>query len=141
MLTRGQWNILNCCADADEPIEQVYANYSEHDQTVDPALLLSDLLRLYQSGLITIRQIPMDWCGQEFAERNINPESPDDIVGDLRDSFDEFRRKREWLCYEQGGQYTGPSGIPFGIWIDMTPAGRAEWERREYQVYWPDPTS
>ena len=137
MLTRRRWNILNCCADQDEPIEQVYAAYSEHDQTVDPAELLSDLLQLFQAGLITIRQVPILSCGQQFAERDIVPAVPADIVGDLADRFAEFQSKRDYLWREPGRSYDPtPVAVPLGIWIDMTPAGRQQWDRPEYSGYW-----
>ena len=138
MLTRPQWLILNCLADEDEPLESVYAAFSEGDQSHDPARLLSVLFALYEMGFVIFRQEPIQALGQKLASRPINPASPAEIVGDCGEAFEEFRAKRDYLAHLTlgDGPYASPAGVPFGIWVEMTPAGRAEWNRPEYAVYW-----
>jgi len=138
MLTRPQWLILNSLADQDEPLESVYAAFSEGDRSQDPAQLLPVLFALSEMGFIVFRQEPIRALGQELASRDINPAKPADIVGDCAGAFEEFRAKRDYLAHLTlgGGPYASPAGVPFGIWVEMTPAGRAEWDRPEYAVYW-----
>jgi hypothetical protein len=137
VLSRPQWLILNCLADQDEPLESVYSAFSE-DRSQDPAQLLAILFALSEMGFVVFRQEPIRALGQELASRAINPATPADIVGDCAEAFEEFRMKRDYLARLKlgGGPYASPAGVPFGIWVEMTPVGRAEWDRPEYAVYW-----
>jgi hypothetical protein len=130
--------ILNCLADQDEPLESVYAAFSEGDHSQDPAQLLPILFTLSEMGFVVFRQEPIRALGQELASQPINPARPADIVGDYAETFEEFRTKRDYLTHLTlgGGPYASPAGVPFGIWVEMTPGGRAEWDRPEYAVYW-----
>lgn len=138
MLTKPQWLILNCLADQDEPLESVYAAFSEGDRSQDPAQLLPALFALSEMGFVVFRQEPIRPLGQELVSRSISPTKPTDILGDCAEAFEEFRVKRDYLAHLTlgSGPYASPAGVPFGIWVDMTPAGRAEWDRSEYAGYW-----
>jgi hypothetical protein len=138
VLTRPQWLILNCLADQDEPLESVYAAFSEDDRSQDPAQLLPVLFGLSEMGFIVFRQEPIQALGQEMASRAINLARPADIVGDCAEAFEEFRAKRDYLAHLTmgSGSYASSAGVPFGLWVEMTPAGRAEWDRPKYAVYW-----
>jgi hypothetical protein len=138
VLTRPQWLILDCLADRDEPLESVYAAFSEEDRSHDPAQLLSVLFGLYEMGYVIFRQEPIRALGQELASRVISPTCPAEIVGDCAEAFEEFRSKRDYLVSLTlgTGEYAATAGVPFGIWVEMTRAGRAEWDRPEYAAYW-----
>jgi hypothetical protein len=129
---------LNSLADQDEPLEAVYAACSEGNRSQDPAELLPPLFALSQMGFVVFRQEPIRALGLELASRAINPAKPSDIVGDCMEAFEEFRVKRDYLAHLTlgGGPDTSAAGVPFGIWVEMTPAGRAEWDRPQYAVYW-----
>jgi hypothetical protein len=133
-----QWLILNCLADQDEPLESVYATFSEGGRSQDPAQLLPVLFALSEMGLVIFRQEPIRALGQELASKAINPTKPADIVGDCTEAFEEFRAKRDYLAHLTlgGGPYATSAGVPLGIWVEMTPAGRAEWKRPKYAVHW-----
>jgi len=129
-LTRQQWLALNSLADGIEPFEIVYQDYSDTDASVDPLALLEDLFGLYRAGLVAFRQEPVKGSGQEFRDRPLQPACAADIAGDLAGSFEQFRKRRTWL------QSPGDVGLPFGIYVEMTPSGRKEWDREEYQSFY-----
>lgn len=139
LLTKRQWLLLDSVADQDEPVESVYNAYADGDRSIDPSQMLDDILLLFQRDLIEIRQEPISALGQTFKTKPITPAFASEIVGDLTEYFDKFRTKRDYLHYATIGE--GPnatSGVPFGIWIDMTVAGLREWNDAKYKPYYPD---
>ena len=139
LLTKRQWLLLDRLADQDEPLECAYNAYADGDRSIDPRRMLDDILLLVQRGLITIRQEPISALQQTFKTKTITPKSASEIVGDLTDDFENFCVKRDYLHYATLGE--GPNataGVPFGIWIDMTTAGRREWNDAKYEPYYPD---
>jgi hypothetical protein len=129
--------VLDCLADADMPLEAVYRAYSDGDSSIDPAETLEDLIKLHRLGLVCFRQEPIRPLGQEFDSRQIEPDTPEDILGDCREEFEEFRRRRDYLwSLDLGG---GAGGVPFGIWVERTTRGQEEWDRPVYEVYYPAP--
>jgi hypothetical protein len=138
VLTRQQWLILNCLADQDEPLESVYAAFAEDDFSQDPAQLLTVLFALYELGCVVFRQEAIPALGQEFPSRVLHPAKPTEIVGDCAEAFEEFRATRDYLAYYLtlgSGPYASPTGVPFGIWAELTPRGRAERDRPKSVVY------
>ena len=137
MLTRRQWLILNSLMDDDESIERVYWMYANGDSSIDPIDLLTDIFLLFEKRLVTIRQEAIRVFGQTFEARVIHPTTPHDIVGDLAQQFEAFRKKRDYAHHEtlgtSSGAFTG--GVPLGIWISITPMGQDKWNSPEHEDY------
>lgn len=127
-LTRQRWLVLNSLADGSEPFEEVYAEWAD-GADADPLHLLDDVFSLYVRGYVVIEQVPLTSAGQSFSARRLTPSRPLDVVGDLREQFEAFSETRKYLKSYDGG------GIPFGVYVEMTPIGREEWGPEEYGVF------
>lgn len=139
MLTRRQWFLLDALSDQDEPLESLYNAYTDGDRTIDPHRMMDDIFQLFQQGLITIRQEPVSVFQNDFERKAIIPNSASDIIGDLKNEFISFCSKRDYLWHITLGEGSNATaGVPFGIWIDMTEAGRREWRNSKYKSFYPD---
>ena len=136
LLTKKQWSILDILQSDREPFEVVDGVIEEIDPDSTPLDTLNELLNLYKMGLVTIKQQPITALNQDFPAKEIHPESARDILGDLSEFFEHYCRDRKYIWkLDIGG---GSSGVPFGIWVQLTPSGREEAGRWEYEVYWKD---
>ena len=134
----GQLHILNSLVDdVMEPLEQAFFAYREVRPEGGPAAFLEDVMALFRLGLITIEQEGMPGFGQKIEYRKIAPTSPAEILGDLADDFVEFCRKGDylWRVNLTGEVIDRAPGVPFGIYVAITEAGRSEWNRLEHQGY------
>lgn len=134
-----QWYILAGLADGDEPFEAVDGNLKAIGKAIgkefDPEDILIALFELYKLGFITIKQMPISPLGQNFEEKDINPDNPHEMLGDLEQFYDLYCQKREYLWKFDAGNRGEPAGIPFGIWFDMTERGRSELNKPDYEEY------
>lgn len=129
MLSRHQWEVLNSLADGSEPFEQIAIDAFGLDPTVTPACVLSDVYALNGMGYVSICQIPLRAAGQMFEERAINPTCEEEVVGDLQEQYRQFEATGGFLVQ------VADTGVSFGVYLDMTDAGRVEWDRNEYNRY------
>lgn len=58
------------------------------------------------------------------------------IFMDLREDYDAFVAKGDWLRRLTARSEEEPAAVPFGIHVEMTPAGRIEWDHPRYRRYW-----
>jgi len=133
LLTKKQWSILDILQNDEEPFEVVDGVIGEIDPDSTPLDTLNELLNLYKMGLVTIKQQPITALNQDFLVKEIHPESAKDIIGDLPEYFEHYCRDRKYIWKLDIG--SGPAGVPFGIWIQLTPSGREEADKREYEIY------
>ena len=75
-----------------------------------------------KKGSISIYQIPIDLLGQEFTERELSPETIDEIFGDLIEESKEYRLKRESSDKIKNISKKEPD-IPLGIYFKITEMG------------------
>jgi hypothetical protein len=94
---------------------------------------INELYALYKMGFVIIRQQPITALRQDFREKIISPASPMDILGDLKEYFNEYCKTRKYLWeLTLGGS---PGGVPFGIWVEITAWGEEEAKKPEYMEY------
>ncbi len=136
LLTKKQWSILDILQYDEEPFEVADGVVLEIDSDSTPFDTLNELLTLYKVGLVTIRQQPITALKQDFLAKKICPELARDILGDLSEYFEHYCRDRKYIWELDLG--SGPAGVPFGIWVELTSSGREEVERREYEIYLKD---
>jgi hypothetical protein len=82
-------------------------------------------------------QEPIPAFGQTFPSRLIQPGSPRDILGDLSQDFDEFWATGDYVRKEVTCARAEPAGVPFGIFLMLTEAGRREWDDLKYPSCFP----
>ncbi len=88
--------------------------------------VLAELLDLYKKGLISIYQIPLPPLGQQFPQKELTPETIDEIFGDLIEDADEYRQKRDYLKKVKISKNSKTeSGIPFGVYFAITERGES----------------
>ena len=131
-LTRAEWCALNALADDIEPVEEVSRSLRQDGFTLSADEFLQTMFRLIQRGFVTVSQAPIPAFGQQFSERTITPSRPEDIVGDLDAEFRQTYARGDYL---QRVSIPAPGGVPFGIYFDLTSAGRAEWGKAIYKAY------
>jgi hypothetical protein len=134
-LNKNQWSILDILLCDEEPLETADEIVKEVCPESTPCDTLNELYALYQMGFVVIKQQPITALGQDFARRTIEPSSPQDILGDLQEYFEDYCKTRKWLWELTLGD--SPGGVPFGIWIEITPSGREEAEKPDYKDFWP----
>jgi len=127
-LTRVEFHALNALADGIEPLEFVLGSLSGEGIKLSRDEFLVLMFGLCRRGYITISQAPIPAFGQEFSERAITPVCPEDIAGDLEVAFQETYAHGGYLRSAAIPADTPLAGVPFGIYFDLTPAGRVEWE-------------
>jgi hypothetical protein len=135
-LTRAEWCALNALADDIEPVEEVARSLREYGFTPPEDEFLQIMFGLVQRGFVTVSQAPIPAFGQRFPERAITPSSPQGIVGDLDVDFRETYARGDYLRRASIPVGSEPGGVPFGIYFDLTPAGRAEWDKPRYKAYY-----
>ena len=117
MLTEIELKILKeMNSDLAEPFEYIDNLVEEFLTQPAPQVTLELIFKLYKEGYLTICQIPLKVLGQgkRFAENDIVPKIPEDVVGDLKEAFQEYcKRRKKW-------NQSQASGLPFGIYISMT---------------------
>ena len=125
MLSRIQTAILDLLSLGEtETIETIdkEAQGVEPEASID--MVLSELLDLYKNGLISIYQIPLPPLGQQFAQKELSPETGDEIFGDLIEESKEYRQKRDYLQKMKIAETSRvESGIPLGIYFSITERG------------------
>ncbi len=136
-LSRQQWIVLNSLADGDEPFEIVDMDIEGADAESTPQDTLRHLTDLCRMGFVTLTQTPLSDL-QDFEEKPLTPERPGDIVADLAEEFRLYCEKRDWIQTDDVTVAGAKIGIPFGVYVEMTEAGRREWEKPDYRPYWPD---
>jgi hypothetical protein len=129
MLSKHQWQVLNSLADGSEPFEQITIDALALDPTITPGGVLSDVYALYGMGYVSIDQVPLCAADQTFNARAINPTCEEEVVGDLREQYLQFEATGDYLVQ------VDHAGVPFGVYLDVTDAGRVEWDRNEYNEY------
>jgi hypothetical protein len=134
-LSRVEFHALNALADGIEPLEFVLGSLEGEGIKLSRDEFLALMFGLFRRGYITISQAPIPSFGQEFSERAITPASPEDLAGDLKVPFQETYAHGGYLRSAATPANTPPAGIPFGIYFDLTPAGRAEWDLPQYEVF------
>jgi hypothetical protein len=127
--------VLNALADDIEPVEEVMRSLREDGFALSAHEFLQTMFALVQHGFVTVSQAPIPAFGQQFAERAITPMCPEDMVGDLGAEFRETYRHGDYLRRASIPAESEPGGIPFGIYFDLTAAGRAEWDEPVYRAY------
>ncbi len=136
-LSRLQWIVLNSLADGDEPFEIMDMDIVKADAESTPRDTLGHLMGLYRMGFVTLAQAPLSGH-QDFEEKPITPEQPEDIIAEFAGPFRLYCEKRDWTQTDDTTVAGTNIGIPFGVYAEMTEAGRREWEKPEYKPYWPD---
>jgi hypothetical protein len=105
-----------------EPLEAI----DEEALGVEPGAsmdnVLSELLDLHKKGLISIHQIPLPSTVHQFAQKDLSPETVDEIFGDLVEESKEYRKKRASLN-KTGKNAEAEPGIPLGIYFKITERG------------------
>jgi hypothetical protein len=134
-LTRAEWCALNALADDIEPVEEVVRSLREDGFALSVDEFLHTMFALVQRGFVMVSQAPIPAFGQHFAERAITPTCPEDIIGDLGAEFHKTYRYGDYLRRASIPAGSEPAGIPFGIYFDLTAAGRAEWDQPVYRAY------
>ncbi len=129
----AEWHALDSMADDMEPVEEVARAIREAGILCTPDEFLETIASLFRRGFVTIRQAPMPAFGQEFPEREITPSKPGEIVGDLDAEFRATYAHGDYLRHVSIPADSAPAGVPFGIYFDLTPSGRAEWEKPIYE--------
>jgi hypothetical protein len=136
LLTKKQRSILDILRNDEEPFEFVDSVIEEIDPESTPLDTLNELLDLYKMGFVIIKQQPITALNQDFSAKEIHPESARDILGDLFEYFEHYCRERKYIWELDIGD--GSAGVPFGIWVELTPSGREEADKREYEEYLKD---
>jgi hypothetical protein len=135
-LTRVEWCALNALADDIEPVEEVFRSLHEDGFTLSADEFLQTMFALVRRGFVTVSQAPIPAFGQSFPERAITPSRPEDIVGDLDGEFRQTYARGDYLHRVSIPAGSEPGGVPFGIYFDLTSAGRAEWDKPRYRAYY-----
>ena len=127
MLSRIQIAVLDLLSIGEtEPIEVIDGEALKVAPQAALDEVLSDLLDLHKKGLISIYQIPLPPLGQQFAQKELNPETADEIFGDLIDDSHEYRQKRDYLKKIKISENSKTeSGIPLGIYFAITERGES----------------
>ena len=125
MLSRIQTAVLDLLSIGEAETLEVFDKESlkvEPEASIDK--VLSELLDLYKKGLVSIYQIPLPPLGQQFAQKELNPETSDEIFGDLIEDSKEYRLKRDYLKKIKISENSKvESGIPLGIYFNITERG------------------
>jgi hypothetical protein len=139
LLTEIQWSILNSMVDdIMEPLEEIAKDLRGKLPYLSADDFLQNIFFLYQQGFVTITQQPIPAFGQIFTEKTILPLSPQDVVGDLEWSFEEFYALRDYARKESIPSGSESAGVPFGIYVALTEVGHKEWDDRRYRCYYSD---
>jgi hypothetical protein len=137
-LTKAEWVALDSLADdVMEPMEEVSRALRDYGLDLTSADFLVLLFSLFQRGFVTVRQAPIPAFGQAFEERVLSPTQPRDMLGELGHSFEESYAQGDYLRRVAIPADSPPTGVPFGIYIELTPTGRAEWDSPLYKAFWP----
>ena len=134
-LSPDEWHALNSLADDIEPVEAVFRSLHREGFTPSADEFLAIMFALFSRGFVTIRQASISGFGQQFAERTITPSQPHEIVGDLDSAFREAYSLGDYLHHVAIPADSTPAGVPFGIYFDLTPAGRTEWNKPIYESF------
>ena len=134
-LSKIEFHALNALADGIEPVEFVLGSLQGEGITLSGNEFLAVMFGLFRRGYITVSQAPIPAFGQEFSERTITPDRPEDIVGDLEVAFRETYARGGYLRNAAIPAETPPAGVPFGIYFDLTPEGRTEWDLPQYESF------
>ncbi len=133
ILNKSERNILNALQYGEEPFEVIDAAVEKTNPKSTPYDTINELFALYKMGFVIIKQQPITALRQDFTKKTMSPKSPMDILGDLREYFNEYCKTRKYLWeLTLGG---GPSGLPFGIWVEITASGEEEAKKPEYMEY------
>ena len=134
-LGRVEFHAFNALADGIEPLEFVLGSLEGEGIKLSRDEFLTLMFGLFRRGYITISQAPIPAFGQEFSERAITPACPEDIAGDLEVAFRDTYVHGGYLRSAAIPAGTPPAGVPFGMYFDLTPAGRTEWDLPEYESF------
>jgi hypothetical protein len=136
MLTGVQWKIL-CALDDDAlaPLEEIALGLRGEGYALSADDLLSHILALFEGSFVLIMQEPIPSFGQTFRARVIEPVSPRDVLGDVAGGFEDFCASGDYGRREKSCARTKPAGVPFGIYLVLTEAGRRERDDSTYECY------
>ena len=121
--------------DDSEPLEVCDGILSDLNPKHNPNETLIILFDLYKHRFLQFRQTPLKPLGQDFSMKDIQPNSPEEIIGDLEPKFKEYCEKRAYLSTFGTNKKDQPIGIPFGIYVSLTQAGREEVDKPGYKIY------
>jgi len=138
MLSKVQWAILDALADDTEPVEEIVKDLNIRGYALSAGEFLQQILLLFQTSFVSIKQEPIPAFGQDFPTTPVLPESPKQVVGDLWQEFEHSYSLGDYLQKESVPAGTAPGGVPFGIYLTMTEAGRREWDSAQYRCYYDD---
>jgi hypothetical protein len=137
-LTKAEWAALDSLVDdVMEPIEEVSRALRDYGLDLTSGDFLALLFGLFRRGFVTVRQAPIPAFGQAFEERVLSPTEPGKMMGELEHCFQESYAAGDYLRRVAIPADSPPTGVPFGIYIELTPAGRAEWDNPLYKPFWP----
>lgn len=106
------------------PLEEVVLGLRDRGRALSADEFLAEVLALYAGSLVAIMQEPISGFGQTFPARAILPSSPRDILGDVARGFEEFWASGDYARKEKACARREPAGVPFGIYLVLTGAGR-----------------
>lgn len=136
MLSEVRWKILDALDDdALAPLEEIALGLKGGGHVLSADELLSHILVLFEGSFVTIMQEPIPAFGQTFPARVVVPESPGDVLGDVARGFESFCASGDYGRREKSCARTEPAGVPFGIYLILTEAGRRERDDSMYQCY------
>jgi hypothetical protein len=134
MLSQVQRDILAMLDDDNMvPLEQIIMDMRRGKPDLPVLDCLDHIRHLSQASLVTIMQEPIPTFGQTFPSRLIEPESSDEVLGDLADAFDAFRTLGDYVRKEVTCARREPAGVPFGIYLVITENGCRERENFSYE--------
>jgi hypothetical protein len=136
MLSKVQWAILDALADDTEPVEEIAKDLNLQGYALSADEFLRQILLLSRRSFVSIKQEPIPAFGQNFPTSSVLPESPRDVVGDLWQEFEQSYALGDYLQKESVPAGTTPAGVPLGIYLTMTEAGRREWDSSQYRCYY-----
>lgn len=122
--------------DVMEPLEQVVIDLKRKGYVLSAHDLLGQILFLFQASFVTIMQEPIPAFGQTFPSRLILAESSRDVLGDLSQGFEEFWVWGDYVRKEPTCARAEHAGVPFGIYLVVTEAGRRECNDSKYSSYY-----
>ena len=136
MLNKIQWDVLDHIIDGvSEPFEEVDSVIKKDNPKSSPGDTLNIIFDLFKLGLVEINQEPDPEFNQSFTNKKIIPKQPIDIIGDLKEHYTEYSKKRVYLWnFALDGDEIG---VPFGIDIEITELGKEECEKECYKEYYP----
>ena len=109
-----------------EPIETIDEEALKVEPHASLDKVLSELLDLYKKGLISIYQIPIVQLGQEFTERELSPETGDEIFGDLFEYAKKCGQERGFLDkIKRSNSSKIETHTPLGIYFKITERGES----------------